>query len=441
MNGKSITVDYISRVEGQGALNIGISAEGDVKEVQLRIFEPPKFFESFLVGRRFDEAMELTSRICGICPVAHQITALRAVENAMEVTISDQTRDLRKLLAISGHISSNVLSMYFLALPDLFGYESAIAMVQDHPSVVKRGLRLKKLGNDLADLIGGRAVHPVTAVVKGFTKIPSRKHLETFRKRLEDAKENAVETVEMFAGLEMPDFIRKCEHIALSDPKEYAINEGRLVSTEGLSIDESEYRKYITEKQVLYSYAKHSSLIGRSSFLVGPLARVNLNFNKLSQDAQEAAKNTDFKFPNFNPFVAHLARAVELVHDIDDCIEIIERLPLKDEDRTVKIKEGEGFAVTEAPRGILYHSYKIDRDGIIVGADIVPPTAHNANNIEKDLWQFVPNLLNLPLEETTVKCEMLIRAYDPCVSCSTHFLRMDIREVGARQKCVPKMNI
>jgi len=429
VNEKSVMVDYVSRVEGQGALNIEVSADGQVEEVQLKMFEPPKFFESFLIGRKFDEVMELTSRICGVCPVAHQITALRAVENAMGITISDQTRDLRKLFALSAHINSNVLSMYFFALPDLLGLESAVSMIKDYPSIVRQGLKLKKLGNDLTDLIGGKAVHPVTAVVKGFTKIPSKKDLDTFKKRFNEAKKDALETVDMFAKLPIPQFIRRCEHIALSNPKEYAINEGRVVSTEGLDIEESAYRQYIIEKQVPYSYAKHSFVVGRDSFMVGPLARVNLNFDRLSEDAREAIRSvSSYKFPNFNPFVAHLARAIELVHDIDECIEIMDRLPLKDEDKTVAVKEGEGFAITEAPRGILYHYYKINRDGIVTAADIVTPTAHNVNNLEKDLWHFVPKFLHLPSEETALKCEMLIRAYDPCISCSTHFLRINIRK-------------
>ncbi len=428
MNEKKVSVDYISRVEGQGALNIEVSADGEVKEVQLRMFEPPKFFESFLVGRKFDEVMELTSRICGVCPVAHQITALRAVENAMGITISDQTRDLRKLFALSAHINSNVLSMYFFALPDLLGLESAVGMIKDYLSIFKRGLKLKKLGNDLTDLIGGKAVHPVTAVVNGFTKIPSKRDLSTFKKRFKQAKKDALETVDMFAKLLIPQFIRKCEHVALSNSKEYAINEGRVVSTAGLNFEENAYRQYIMEKQVPYSYAKHSFVVGRDSFMVGPLARVNLNFNRLSDDAQEAAKSANYKFPNFNPFVAHLARAIELVHDMDECIEIMDRLPVKDEDLSVAVKEGEGFAITEAPRGILYHHYTINRDGIVTAADIVTPTAHNVDNLAKDLWHLVSKFLNLPSEKTALKCEMLIRAYDPCISCSTHFLRVNIKK-------------
>lgn len=416
----TIDVNYLARVEGRGALNISISKDGKVEDLQFRIYEPPRFFESFLIGRKYDEVMELTSRICGICPVAHQITAIRAIENALGIEPSQQTRDLRKLMAISAHIQSNVFSMYFLSLPDLMGYESIIAMTKDNLDIVKRGLKLKKLGNDITDLIGGRAVHPVTAVVGGFTVIPSRNKMKAIRKRLVEAKQGAYDTVDLFSVVEIPDFERECEHIAISDPKEYSINHGRFRSTEGLDIDEMEYRDYIYEEQMSYSTALHSYVKNRSSFMVGPLPRVNINFDQLSSDAKDAARRSGVKFPNFNPFVSHLARAVELVHDIDESIEIIDRVLLKEERRNFICKAGFGAAITEAPRGSLYHSYEIDNNGIVKKADLVPPTAHNANNIEKDLQEFVLTLLDLSMDEITLKCEMLIRAYDPCISCSTH---------------------
>ncbi len=419
---KTIELNYIARVEGRGALNINISKDGKINNLQFRIHEPPRFFEAFLVGRRYDEIMELTSRLCGICPVAHQITALRAVENAIGVEPSDQTKDLRKLLALSAHIQSNVLSMYFLSLPDLLGYESSIAMVKDHLEIIKRGLRLKKLGNDLTDLIGGRAVHPVTAVVGRFTALPNRNELQILRKRLIQAKQDADITVDLFSKVEIPHFERKCEHVAISDPHQYAINHGHLRSTEGLNIHESEYRNYITENQVLYSTALHSHIKNRNSFMVGPLPRVNLNFNQLSSDAKEAAKRSGVKFPNYNPFISHLARAIELVHDIDECIEIIDRLSLTEEPRhTFTCKAGFGAAITEAPRGSLYHSYQLDNNGIVRKADLVPPTAHNAHNIEKDIHDLIGIMSDATtIEEIKFKCEMLVRAYDPCISCSTH---------------------
>ncbi len=417
---KNIDVDYLARVEGRGALNISISKDGKVEDLQFRIYEPPRFFESFLIGRRYDEIMELASRICGICPVAHQITALRAIENALGIEPSQQTKDLRKLLAISAHIQSNVLSMYFLSLPDLMGYESSIAMAKDHLDLVQRGLRLKKLGNDITDRIGGRAVHPVTAVVGGFTALPNTNQIQTIRKRLLVIKQDAYETVDLFSELEIPDFKRECEHVAISDPKGYAINHGRLKSTKGLDIDEDEYRDYIHEKQVPYSKALQSHVKNRDSFMVGPLPRININFSQLSSDARDAAKRSGVKFPNFNPFVSHLARAIELVHNIDESIEIIDRLSLKEESINIVCNSGFGAAITEAPRGSLYHSYDLDNNGIVRGVDLVPPTSHNTYNIEKDMNQFIQTILDLPLDEITLKCEMLIRAYDPCISCSVH---------------------
>jgi len=420
MSEKIIKVDYIARVEGQGAINLNITKDGKIENLQFKIFEPPRFFESFLVGRKYNELMELTSRICGICPVAHQITTLRAVENAMNIDPTDQTKDLRKLIAISAHIQSNVLSMYFLSLPDLMGYESIIAMGKNHTDIVKRGLKLKKLGNDITQLIGGRAVHPVTMIVDGFTAVPSKNKIQAIRKRLVEAKKDAYKTVDLFADLEIPDFTRKCEHIAISDNNEYAINEGRFKSTEGLNIDEMNYREYIYEKQKPYSTALHSYVKNRDSFMVGPLPRVNINLKQMSDDAKNAAKESGIKFPNFNPFFSHLARALELVHDIDESIEIIDRVPLKKEKSDIICTSGFGAAITEAPRGSLYHSYVLNNNGVVKKADIVPPTAHNAYNIEKDMNEFVKTIIDESIDEITLKCEMLVRAYDPCISCSAH---------------------
>ncbi len=414
-----IEVDYIARVEGQGSINIVVD-RGKVKKVEFAVFEPPKFFEAFLIGRKFDEVMEITSRICGICPVAHQITALRAIEKALALTVSQQTRDLRRLLALSGHISSATLSMYFLSLPDLMGYESALTLATKYPKIVKRGFRLKKLGNDITDLVGERAVHPVTAVVNKFTKIPSKQCLDHVKERLNQAKIDAERTVEMFAELPFPNLQSDEELVALTHPKKYAINEGRLVSNKGLDTREEEYRKYIVERQVKHSTAKHSLTALRGSFMVGPLARVTLNYNQLSDEAKRVAETYSFKRQSSNPFISHLARAIEVLDFICESIVIIDRLSLKEESRSFKIKAGFGHAITEAPRGILYHSYNIDGEGIVRSADIVPPTAHNAKNIEKDMHLLVEMIPDLSVDEMTHMCEMLIRAYDPCISCSVH---------------------
>lgn len=421
---REIQVGYIARVEGQGSLEIRVSS-GKIEELRLDIFEPPKFFEAFLIGRHCSEVHELTSRICGICPVPHQITALRAIENALGIRVSEQTRDLRKLMNYGCHIQSHILNLYFLAAPDYLGYESLFTMAREHLAIVKRALRLKKLGNDLVELVGARAIHPTSAVVNGFTKIPDREEMESMRKRLVDAKQDAYDTVEFFFSLKIPEFVRKSEHVALSMPEEFAINEGLLVSTEGMRIEEDKYRDCIKESQVDYSWAKHSQVVGRGSFLVGPLARVNLNFDKLSDDARKLAREVGFEVPNFNPFMSLMARALEVVNAVDDCIKIIDRIPLREEDRSYEVRSGAGFAVTEAPRGVLYHSYEIGDDGSVKKADIVTPTAQNARNMENDLRELVPAMADLTDEEATLRCEMLVRAYDPCISCSVHYVSLD----------------
>jgi len=427
----SISVDYIARVEGVGALDIKVSG-GKVEYAKFSIYESPKFFEAFLVGRRCDEVHELTSRICGICPVAHQMTALRAVENALGIEVSQQTRDLRRLFALSAHISSHVLNLYFLAAPDYFGYESVIPMARHDLDFFKRALALKKVGNDLTELIGGRSVHPISAIVGGFTAPPDKDSLRAIKARLIKAKDYALRDVELFSSLKIPLFERRCEHVALRSDSEYAINEGRLVSTDGLNIEENEYRKYIGEKQVLHSTAKHSYVKNRSSIMVGPLPRVNLNFDKLSPDARKAANQIGFQPPVFKPYMSIVARVLEVVNAIDESIAIIDRLKPKQEELSFEIKAGEGAAITEAPRGILYHYYKFDKEGKVEKADIVTPTAHYAYNVERDLYELVPNLLDQPLEEATLKCEMLIRAYDPCISCSTHLAKLKIENKPER---------
>ncbi len=429
MTEKRIHVDYMARVEGEASLNVRV-VDGEIKELVLDVFEPPRFFQGFLVGRSYEEVPEIVSRICGICPVSHQLAAIQAIEDAFGIEPSEQTKDLRRLLALSQWIQSHTLHVYFLAAPDFLGYESVLAMAEDYGPVVERALKLKRLGNDLTALIGGREVHPVTAVIKGFTSLPDEGELLAIRERLEEARKDAQATVTLAASLEVPDFERPCEHIAVRSSEEYAIYDGRVVSTEGLDIAAWDYRNHIRERHVPPAHALHSYVVGRGSFLVGPLARVNLNREQLSDNAKAALekvrKAKGVEFPSFNPFHGAIARAVELVHAVDECIKIIDRLELVEEPISYQIKAGEGFAVTEAPRGLLYHSYRINDQGIIEEADIVSPTAHNVYNMEEDLRAFIPTVLDLPDDEATLKCETVIRNYDPCFSCSAHFLKMRI---------------
>jgi len=421
---RNIKVDYISRVEGQGGIDLWVSPDGELRDVKVRVFEPPRFFEAFMVGRRYDELMELAARICGICPVSHEISALRAVEDAMGLEVSEATRRVRKLLAMSAIISSHILSVYFLTAPDYFGCRDLIEVAREHGELLKRGLKLKKLGNDLTQLIGGKSVHPVTAVVQRFTNTISKVDADAMRRRFIEAKGDALETVALFGEVEVPKFVRECEHVALSRTDGYPFNEGDLASTGGIHVPQREYRRYIEETQVPYSTAKHSNVKGRSSFLVGPLARVNLNFDKLSRDARDAAKSVGFRAPDFNPFHSPLARAIEVVHCIDECAEILKTMPYSEEGAPIKVRRGDGFAITEAPRGVNYHHYTLNRRGIVTRADIVPPTCQNYRNMEMDLWGLVPKMLDLPDEAIAHRCEMLIRAYDPCISCSVHAINI-----------------
>jgi coenzyme F420-reducing hydrogenase alpha subunit len=424
MENARIKVDYLSRLEGEAALDVTVR-DGQIAELQLNVFEPPRFFQSFLVGRKYFELPEITARICGICPVSYQMTALSAIEQAFDVRISEQTQGLRKLYALSQYIQSHALHIYMLAAPDFLGFESAISMASAYPEEVKRALRLKRVGNDLTAMIGGREVHPVTPRIGGFSDLPSGTALQAIAARLEAALPEAMETAKLVGQLAVPDVEWDLTYVALSDPQEYAINGGRLVSNKGLDIDPADYRAYLQERHIKHSNALHSSTGSGSSFLVGPLARVNLNFARLSPSAKEAAELTGVTFPSNNPFHSAAARAVELVHSVEESLQLIAKLgEPQQENGGYIVRAGCGAAVTEAPRGILSHSYCFNEQGVVLEADIVAPTSRNVNNIEDGLRLFIPQHLNLPQEELTLKCEMFIRNYDPCFSCSVHFLKL-----------------
>lgn len=417
-------MDYISRIEGEGGIDLFVSRDGELEDVKVNIFEPPRFFEAFMVGRKYDELMELAARICGICPVSHEISALRAVEDALSVEVSDTTRRLRKMMAMSAYVSSHILSIYFLTIPDYYGCKDIIEVAKENTTLLKRGLELKKLGNDLTQLIGGKSVHPVTAVVGGFTNKISKTDANAIKKSFIRAKDEVLESISVFKELDIPKFERKCEHIAISRKDGYAINEGELASTEGIKAKQSDYRQFILETQVPHSTAKHSIVNERSSYLVGPLARVNINFDQLSSDAKQAARDAGLRVPSFSPFDSPLARIVEVVHSMDECVAILETMPYDEEPMPVEGGAGEGYAITEAPRGVNYHNYSINRNGLVTKADIVPPTCQNYRNMENDLRKFVPPMLDLPEAEIAQKCQMLIRTYDPCISCSVHAVRI-----------------
>jgi sulfhydrogenase subunit alpha len=423
-NAKKAEVRYVARVEGQGGFNVEVTSAGET-EAQFKVFEPMRFFEAFLVGRKYYEVHELTSRICGICPIAHQMTALRAVENAFKVEVSAQTRALRRLLSLSAWIQSHTLSLYFLTAPDYLGFGSAIEMAKEHIDAVKQALRLKKLGNDLGELVGGRAVHPISAVVGGFTKAPTKEDLAKIILRLKKEKEDIWNAVDLFHSFEYPRIDRKTELLAISSDEEYAVNEGRLTSSSGLNSPEGEYRIHVQEKEVNYSNTKKSFFKGKD-FLSGPIARVSLNYDKLTPDARKASEQLGLSLPCYDPFLNIKARVVEVVYALDETVRIIDALRLDFSEQPIKAEVGtpcEGSALTEAPRGLLYHWYNFDSSGIVQKADIVTPTAHNSASIEASLSALAPKLLKQG-QDLTFGCEKLIRAYDPCISCSVHVKRI-----------------
>ncbi len=426
---RTIKVDYLARVEGEGALYIKIK-DDVVQDVKLKIFEPPRFFEAFLQGRDFREAPDITARICGICPVAYQMSAIHAMENALGIQLEGPLREIRRLMYCGEWIESHVLHIYMLHAPDFLGYEDAVRMAKDHKEIVERGLQLKKIGNEIVSLVGGREIHPINARVGGFYKVFAKTEFDGLKERLKWARDAALETVRWTAQLPFPEFEQDYEFVALRHPEEYPFNEGRLVSNRGLDIAVADYENHFVEEHVEHSNALHSVLKERDSYFVGPMARYNLNFERLSPLAQEAALESGLGRECNNPFKSIVVRSVEVLYACDEALRILESYEKPDRPHIdLEPRESVGYSCTEAPRGILYHRYSIDAQGRILNARIVPPTSQNQKTIENDLWKFVPKFLDLPEEKLTWQCEQAIRNYDPCISCATHFLKLDLERV------------
>lgn len=427
MKNKTLKVDYLARVEGEGALLVKIK-DKTVTEVKFRIFEPPRFFEAFLRGRDYSEAPDITARICGICPVAYQMSSVHAMENAFGIKVDGQLRTLRRLLYCGEWIESHVLHVYMLHAPDFLGYEDVIKMAKDHGDAVKRALKLKKVGNDIVNIVGGREIHPINVRVGGFYKLPTKQELQSLVERLQWAIDASIETVKLMGTLPFPDFEREYEYVGLRHEHEYPFNEGRLVSNKGLDIAIQDYENNFVEEHVEHSNALHSVMKQRGAYFVGPLARYNLNFDRLTPIAQQAAREAGLGSTCNNPFKSIIVRSVETVYACEEALRIIQEYEKPDQP-AVKIEPqpGVGYGCTEAPRGILYHRYRIGENGVILDAKIVPPTSQNQKTIEEDLRQFVPPRIDLSQEQLTWQCEQAIRNYDPCISCATHFLKLEIQ--------------
>jgi coenzyme F420-reducing hydrogenase alpha subunit len=425
---KTIKVDYLARVEGEGALTIRFKGDKP-KDVELRIFEPPRFFEALLRGRSYHEAPDITARICGICPVAYQMSACRAMEDLLGIEVSGPLRALRRLLYCGEWVESHVLHMFMLHAPDFLGYQDVVSMAKDHPETVVRSLRMKKAGNAIVSLMGGREIHPINVRVGGFYRIPSRAEIRGLLPELVWARDAMHESAVWMSGLTFPDLERDYEFVALRHESDYPIEHGRIVSNKGLDIPVRDYELHFEEEHVARSNALHSKIKARGAYLVGPLARINLNFDRLWPAARATAEAIGFRPPCRNPFRGLLARAIETVQVLDEAVAIIEAYePTERPSEKFALRAGTGYGATEAPRGILYHRYKIDAEGIIEDAKIVPPTSQNQRSIEEDLFAIATRLATLPHEEATWIAEQTVRNYDPCISCATHFLRLNIRK-------------
>jgi coenzyme F420-reducing hydrogenase alpha subunit len=423
---RTIQVDYLSRAEGEGALHISVR-DGHAAEVRLKIFEPPRFFESFLRGRESREIPDLTARICGICPVAYQMSSVHAFERLYGIVIDPTVRALRRLYYCGEWIESHALHIHMLAAPDFLGCESIITLAEKERPAVERGLRLRKAGNAIVTKLGGRSVHPVGACIGGFTRTPKREELSTLREQLLQVRRDAVECVRWVSRFDLPAVSRDIEFVSLRHRDEYPMNEGRICSSKGIDASQEEFDDVFEEHQVSYSNALQCLVKGRGPYFLGPLARVNLNFEQLGPEVISIARETAIPWPNSNPYTSIVARALEVLYAIDEAIRIIDLYePPPMPAVPFSARPGIGRAITEAPRGSLYHAYESDENGLVRAARIVPPTSQNQARIEADLRELVPEIIQRSQADATRACETAIRNYDPCISCSTHFLRLEI---------------
>jgi len=438
VNDIKINVNYLTRVEGHGNIVVEVK-DGKLEICRLEIVESPRFFEAFLRGRSIYEAPHITCRICGICSCGHTLASIQAAEDALGIKPTEQTILLRKLLLHYEELDSHILHIYLLVAPDLVGVPSFVPLIKSNPEVVRRALRMKRLCNELCDILVGRHVHPISAVVGGFTKLPSHNDLEEMHKRLIELRKDMETTVELFTNLTFPEFERDTEYVALvNDEEEYPLLYGDIGSTDGYRVSKYEYKTVTNEFIVPYASAKRTKW-HRDSYAVGALARFNLNHEKLHPKAKEAANTLNLKPKCINPYLNTVAQIVECVHCVEDALRIIELLwqkginydeivvPDLNQNGNLPQRAGEGVGAVEVPRGLLIHHYEIDERGVFKNANCVIPTNQNTHNIELDMLKLVPEIINQSQEEITLALEMLVRAYDPCISCSVHMVKVNFK--------------
>jgi coenzyme F420-reducing hydrogenase alpha subunit len=422
---RTISVGALTRVEGEGALHVTLSG-GVVESVELNIYEPPRFFEAFLRGRAYTEPPDLTARVCGICPVAYQISASNAIEDACGVTVPEELVALRRLLYCGEWIHSHALHIFLLHTPDFLGYPDGISLAKDRPDLIERGLAIKKTGNRLMEQIGGRAIHPINVRLGGFYSVPRKRDLDPLAEMLRRSLDEALDVLQLVAQFEFPDAESDHELLSLTAGERYPIENGTIKRSAGKPFNVADFSAHIVETQVKHSTALHATLDGQR-YLTGPLARYSLNSAALSPIAREAATAAGLGTQCRNPFRSILVRAVEVIYAIEESLRIIAEYerparPFVD----VPARAGIGHGVSEAPRGLLYHRYEIGDDNLIRSATIVPPTSQNQAAIEHEMAELVA--ANLAVDDATLTslCEKAIRNHDPCISCSAHFLTLTV---------------
>ncbi len=431
----NINVEYLTRVEGHGNVVINVK-EGKLEKCQLEIVEAPRFFEAMVRNRSMFEVQHITSRICGICATGHCMASIKATEDAVGFTPSEQTTLLRKLLLHYETLDSHLLHAYFLVAPDALGVPSVLPLIKTHKDVVLRALRMKKVYSDVCDILAGRHTHPITCCPRGFTKLPTKKELQAMKDLLLSTVKDLEITVDTFKTLTLPSFERETEYVALTHPDEYAFLDGDLTTTDTRkNVNPRNYREIMHEYHVGHSTSKHSKN-KRDAYMVGALARTNVNFDKLNDQAKGVAAALGFKTPCYNPFMNTVAQVIEIAHCTYDSVRIIDHLlekginydevvtswPTKDEMPAFEVKAGIGAGAVEVPRGLLVHEYNINDKGLVETANCIIPTNQNLANIDLDMKKLVPEIMGKSQEEITLHAEMLVRAYDPCISCSCHLL-------------------
>ncbi|MFH1236793.1 MAG: Ni/Fe hydrogenase subunit alpha [Candidatus Aenigmatarchaeota archaeon] len=428
MSHQGFTLEELTKLEGHAKLSVEM--EGNVvKNTKLEVYEASRYFESLLLGRDYREAPTITQKICGICSVVHTLASIKAVEDAIGFVPSEQTVDLRKLLLYASNIHSHTAHLFFFALPDYLGFGDVIELSKKKHDYIHLALDLQQLSSEMVKIIGGRALHPVTPMIGGFHSVPDEKKIAALLKRLEGVKRLSLRTARLFSGLEVPELEARSRHLYMKSNNEYTLYDGMITSNDGITFRPRDYKKNIIEGVMEYSNSKHAKLRGMS-YMTGALPRLNANYAKLSDDAKAMLKKSHLKLPSNNPFHNNFAQAIEMVHFADEAKSMLEkyRNGMQQEKHAVTVREGEGVGCCEAPRGLLFHHYGIGSDGRIKYANVITPTSQNAARMEDDISIFLPTLRGKPANKVKLLLEMLIRAYDPCFSCSAHFLELNLKQ-------------